>query len=116
MQLVTDLLVQDQHRRLKDATLCFLEVPRTGTLRGGINSESNVSRDLPPSHEKYHCLLAVKGLRQCALEFSHPELLKGGDATEQLGSFARTKPAIHGSTTIFHISSLEVSHCPIADE
>lgn len=45
LQLVEDLLVQDQHRRLKDATLCFLEVPKTGTLRGGINSENNVSWD-----------------------------------------------------------------------
>lgn len=88
MQLVTDLLVQDQHRRSKVATLCFLEVPGTGMLRGGINSESN-------------------GLRQCALERSHPQLLKGVDTAEQLGSFTRMKPAIHGATTIFHISSLE---------
>ncbi|MCJ1468368.1 hypothetical protein MMC07_006996 [Pseudocyphellaria aurata] len=83
-QLVTDLLLQDQHRRLKDATLCFLEVPRTGNLHGGINSESN-----------------------CTLGHSDPGLLKGGDTAEQLRSFIRIKPEIRGSTTIFHISSLE---------
>lgn len=54
MQLVTDLLVQDQHRRSKVATLCLLEVPRTGTLRGGINSDSNVSRDFLPSRQEHH--------------------------------------------------------------
>lgn len=116
MQLVTDLLVQDQHRRLKDATLCYLEAPRTGSLRGGINSESNVSWDWRPSHEEHHDLLDEKGLRQCALEYSYPEPLKGDDTAEQLRSFTRIHSVIHRSTTIFHISSLDVSLFRIARE
>lgn len=60
MQLVTDLLVQDQHRRSKVATLCFLEVPGTGMLRGGINSESNVSRDFLPGPEAHHGSLGIR--------------------------------------------------------
>ena len=114
MQLVTDLLIQDQHRRLKDATLCFLEAPKSGSLRGGINSESNVSWDLRPSHEEHHGLLDIKGLSQCALEYSHPEALKGDDTSEQLRSFTRINSVIHRSTTVFHISSLEVNILRIA--
>lgn len=85
-------------------------------MRGGINSERNVSWDLLPSHEEHHGSRGIKGLGQCTLEFSHPELLKASDTNEQLDSFTRMKPAIHGSTTIFHISSLEVSLRLIARE
>lgn len=37
-----DLLLQDQHRRLKDTSLCTFEVAEAKLLRGGINSERNV--------------------------------------------------------------------------
>lgn len=114
MQLVTDLLIQDQHRRLKDATLCFLEAPKSASLRGGINSESNVSWDLRPRFEEHHGLLEIKGLKHCALESSHPEPLQGDDTAEQLRSFTRINPVIHRSTTVFHISSLEVGLFRIA--
>lgn len=41
-QFAIDLLLQDQHRRLKDASLCALEVAEAKALRGGINSKRNV--------------------------------------------------------------------------
>lgn len=40
------MLHQDQHRRSKDSSLCVLEAPKAGALRGGINSEGNVSLNL----------------------------------------------------------------------
>lgn len=41
-----DLLLQDQHRRLKAASLCALEVAEAKMLQGGINSERNVDEFL----------------------------------------------------------------------
>lgn len=44
-----DLLLQDQHRRLKDTSLCTFEVAEAKMLRGGINSERNVD-EVPLFH------------------------------------------------------------------
>lgn len=48
-RLAIDLLLQDQHRRLKDTSLCTFEVAEAKMLRGGINSERNVD-EVPLIH------------------------------------------------------------------
>lgn len=45
-----DLFLQDQHRRLKDNSLCTLEVAEAKMLHGGINSERNVD-EVPLIHQ-----------------------------------------------------------------
>ncbi len=42
-QFATDLLIQDQHRRLKDNNLCALELNEGGNIRGGFNIGRNVN-------------------------------------------------------------------------
>lgn len=49
-QFAIDLLLQDQHRRLKDSSLCALEVAEAKMLCGGINSQRNVD-EFPFIHE-----------------------------------------------------------------
>lgn len=45
----------------------------------------------------------------CALEAHHPEFLKGDNAIEQLGYLISVGSSVHDSTTILHISLLEVT-------
>lgn len=54
-------------------------------------------------------LSATQRREPCALEASHPELLKGDDTTEQLRYLISMGSSVQDSTTILHISLLKVT-------
>lgn len=62
-------------------------------------------------------LSAPKRRDPCALEAPYPEFLKGDNTLEQLRYLISVGSTVHDSTTILHISLLEVtfqqtSYCP----
>lgn len=54
-------------------------------------------------------LSATQRREPCALEATHPELLKGENTIEQLRYLISMGSSIQDSTTILHISQLEVT-------
>lgn len=54
-------------------------------------------------------LSATQRREPCALEAPHPEFLNGDNTIEQLRYLVSVGSSIHDSTTILHISLLEVT-------